>query len=365
MTALFVDLGALAAIGAFAWAGTLLGLRRAALRLASLGGAALFVLALRDGVAGLVERVTPASTTVASAIAVVVVAVASWFALSRLIVHVLEWRGVDEEGGDPRLGAIPGAVLGLGWALLFVAILVLLPRDDVVSRAAVRSVSGGTLIRHDTFLHWLANGFPSLTQPLPKGRTGAVVGPIDGALPIQEHRDPTGLPEDGRDMAAFIARARSEQAHDPLARLDPLSEFAQEHARDLVRERRLGRRTQSGQRLDSDALASLGSAGGAYAERVGIEVVWATSPANAFAALEERRTSRLRLLDPRWSGIGVGAADAGWFDGRIYVIILVEARDPAGAEDGGATARDDDGAATEPVTPPVVAPDVGPAAGSA
>ena len=47
------------------------------------------------------------------------------------------------------------------------------------------------------------------------------------------------------------------------------------------------------------------------------------------------RAARARTLleDSRWSEIGIGTADAGWFNGRIYVLLLVGPSDEATAAD--------------------------------
>ncbi|MCW2926455.1 MAG: hypothetical protein JWM86_423, partial [Thermoleophilia bacterium] len=229
------------------------------------------------------------------------------------------------------------------WALLFISFLVLLPADNFVSRAAVRSVTGGLLVRQEGALRWLSEGFPHYTQQLPKGKLGVVVGER-GDLPMRGSDEPEAKPRDTEQLVRIINRVRAGRDAASLTYNPDIAGVAERQAMALAAERVLSYRSPTGAKLDDRVRAALGENAASFEQEIGIEVVWAHSPANAGRGLDEdARASRL-LRDEKWSEVGVGIADAGWFNGRIYVIMLVAAIDAdaeAGADAAGGDADAD------------------------
>lgn len=350
---LLVDAIVVGAIVAFEWAGPQLGAEHAVRRAIACAVAFLAAALLRDPLGDIITDVLGASVDFGRLAAMLAVGFGVYVAASR----VLQWRdaqrverifaGYDsEESGSPLLAALDGALLGFCWAVLFIAMLVLLPADNLVSRAAVKSVTGGILIRQESGLQWLSDGFPHYTQTLPKGKLGAVVGE-QASLPMHGDDAPEPATRDADDLLRFINTARRAQTIQPLAFNPDMAKVARRHAAALVTDRSLSYRTPTGGTIDDRVRASLGGASGSFDEEVGIEVAWAHSPANAGTAmLEDDRAGRL-LRDERWTEIGIGVADAGWFNGRIYVLFLVGPIEDDGgeeADDGTEPSVDDVGA---------------------
>ncbi|MBC7460364.1 MAG: hypothetical protein H7287_03280, partial [Thermoleophilia bacterium] len=103
----------------------------------------------------------------------------------------------------------------------------------------------------------------------------------------------------------------------------------------LAQDHQLSSRVSGGATLDAQVQAALGGDATLYEERASVLVVWAHTPGNALAGLMAKTATTDQLVDPRAAGVGIGAADAGWFNGRIYVIVLVK---PVQQADAGAAA---------------------------
>jgi uncharacterized protein YkwD len=345
---LFVDAIVLFAIFAFEWAGPQLGatdaIRRAVACAAAFLGAAL----LRDPLGSIVRHVLGSSVDFSRLVAMLVAGVGVYLAASRL----LQWRnaqrvdrifdGYDaEEFGSPVLAAVDGGLLGLCWAVLFIGMLVLMPSDNIVSRAAVRSFTGGLLIRQEGALRWFADGFPHYTQTLPKGELGAVVGERD-SIPMRGHEEPTSRNQDADVLLRAINGARLAHDVQSLTFNADVSGVARRQAESLVTEHQLSFEAPGGGKLDPRVQAALGETAGDFSPDVGIQVAWAHSPANAGKGLIEDDDASSLLTDSKWSEIGIGVADAGWFNGRIYVVLLVGPLDSSSTT---ATTSGADGAA--------------------
>lgn len=336
---LLIDAIVIGAIVAFEWAGPQLGAAQAVRRAVACAVSFLAACLTRDPVGSIVEAVLGTSVDFSRLFAMLGVGIGVYIAASQ----VLQWREAQraervfsgdydaEEFGSPVIAAVDGALLGFCWAVLFISFLVLMPADNFISRSAVNSFTGSTLIKQEGWLGWLSDGFPHYTQTLPKGEDGAVVGEEE-SLPMWGDQEPEAEPGDADLMLRLVNRERRSESEQTLAFNPDIAAVARRHASSLVVDRRLSYSTASGGPLDDRVRAALGASSGAFAEEIGIEVAWAHSPANAAKAmLEDARGGRL-LLDERWTEVGIGVADAGWFNGHLYVVLLVGPAEEEAAE---------------------------------
>jgi len=352
---LLIDASVIGAIGAFAWAGTQLGAVASLWRAMSCLGA-FAVAALTRDPAGDIVGLLGVSDDLARLIAMIVVGFGAFFAIGSILrwalnrgavepdVELDEYGGLPEEDawrGSAPIAAIAGGALGVCWALLFVSLLVLMPAASPVSSAAIDSHVGEQLISHEGGLRWLGTGFPHYTQTLPKGEQGAVVGEqvnVNMRGPIGNDKRPTDI-EIVLDQINDARRARTTA---PLEFNANIAGVAQRHALDLAQDRTLSYTSPGGGSLDGRVSASLGESSVDFEEQIGLEVAWAHGPGNAARQMLEDGRARRLLLDSKWYEIGIGVIDAGWFNGRIYVLVLVAAVDPAdpGGDGAGATPED-------------------------
>ncbi len=345
---LVLDALVLGAAFAFAWGAMQLGGLTMVGRFVETVFAALVAVLLRDPAGALVEEFIGTSEDFARIIGMGVVAVAAWIAAN----SVFRWwrngrlEGVelDEFGNEPRdlldapiVARVLGGVLGLCWAVLFVALVVLQPVDSVFTRSAVDSRTGSVLIRHDQVLRWLRDGFPRYTQTLPKGKLGAVVGEKE-SLPMHEPVRPTERAGDQDELLRSINGLRRDKRARALAFNPDVAGVARRHALALAEDMTLSYTASGGATLDGKVLSALGESSGAFDEEIGVEVLWAHDPATAFNGLLDSSRAQSLLVEPRWREIGIGVADAGWFNGRIYVLLLVGI-DEAAADDAEAEAE--------------------------
>lgn len=360
---LLVDAMVLAAVAAFGWAGLQLGGRASIARLVAAYAAFGLAALLRDPIGSVIEAALGTSEDFSRLASMVIVGVGAYIATTSVVTWGLRRRAPDEAEADieeapvidrfddPRLVAGAGAVLGCSWVVLFVGLLVLLPSDTPVSRAAVDSWSGGRLIEQERALRWFAEGFPHYTQTLPKGEDGVVVGER-ASLPMRGGEAPTSRGRDADIVFDAINGLRLSRRVRTLAFNPDLAAVARRHALVLASDRSLSYRTTGGGSLDDRVRASLGASSGAFRAEVGIEVAWAHSPANAGVGLVENSRAANLLSDTQWSEVGVGTADAGWFDGRIYVVLLIGPEETvAGADPSGPASGDAGGAAAAGTLP--------------
>lgn len=345
---LLVDLLAVAAVAAFAWAGLQLGAVRSVGRaVASLVAVAAAVLA-RDRAAGMVQDLLGTSDDFSRLVGMLGVGIVSfgagtrmfeWWRERRLAARAAdeELRGIPDPLEADAVAIVAGGLLGMLWAAVFIAMLVLLPGRTFVSGAAASSFTGGALIAQEGALRWLAEGFPHYTQTLPKGRDGAVVGER-GSIPMRGEVEPRAARGDADVLLRAINAVRRRGSVQVLTYNPDLAAVARRHALALAADRSLSYRSPAGSSLDGRARAALGESAGAFEEEIGIEVAWAHGPGNAAHALLEDERAGPLLRASRWSEIGIGVADAGWFNGGVYVLLLV-----APFEEGSADARADDG----------------------
>lgn len=358
---LLIDAIVVAAIFAFEWAGPQLGAEAAVRR--AIGCIVGFIAAvlMRDPVGDLVESIFGFSTDFSRLFAMLAVGFGVYMAAA----NVLAWRdaqrverigmGYDaEEHGSPLLAALDGAFLGFAWAVLFIGLLVLMPVDNFVSRAAVNSNVGNILIKQESALRWLSDGFPHYTQTLPKGPKGAKVGE-DDSLPMHGDDPPKSAPGEDDLVFRIINKERRARGVRALVFNPDIAAVARRHAAALVEDRSMSYSSPGGGPLDDRVQSALGAAAGGFEPKIGIEVAWSSRAANATRAMLDDDRAGPMLRDDRWSEIGIGVADAGWFNGRIYVLLLVAPLDDGAASEGGVAASNDggageDGAATDPFT---------------
>ncbi len=355
---LLIDAMVVGAVLAFAWAATMLGGLSTIGRLAESSAAFVVAALLRNPAGEIVEAMLGTSEDFSRLVGMGIVGLATYIAANRMFTW---WRGrrqavreADVEDGEfdgavddpldgPGVARVAGGLLGLGWALLFVALLVLQPASTPISRAAISSRIGGALIDHQAALRWLNEGFPHYTQALPKGKLGAVVGE-KSSLPM---RDPVEVKERAGDHDRLLRSINNlrRDGHERVLAFNPdIAAVARRHALSLAQDRTLSYEASGGGVLDARVRAALGEASGEFADDVGVEVVWAHDPATAYRGLLDSTRAQSLIRDGRWSEIGIGVADAGWFNGRIYVLLLVGHESPeaqqneALAETGGAGA---------------------------
>jgi uncharacterized protein YkwD len=358
ISGLFVDIALLAATVAFAWAGLQLGGTASTMRTIGIIVAFLLAILLRDPAGDLIHHITGKGIEIARLTAMLAVASATYGAMEKLLSWVkyrleedqndwFEARGLEEKILDPlstpTAGAVSGGLLGLGWSLMFVALLVLAPSDSFWSRAATHSNTGSLMISREHALRWIVRGFPHYTQTLPKGKIGAKVGPIDD-LPFHGDIDPKDLKQDPDDLLRALNRIRAKDEQQTLVWNPELAGVARRHAETLAVSGQLVDQIPGNGDIKAQARAALGNSSDAFDDKVGIVLVWAHSPANAGAAIDADAKAVNTLQEPNWTEVGIGAVDAGWFNGRIYVIALVAAKGDDGdaaAAVGGAPSTDD------------------------
>lgn len=332
---LLIDAMVIGAVVAFAWAATMLGGISTLMRLGEAIAAFTVAALLRDPAGSVIREFIGTSVDFSRLIGMGLVALATFIGANRLLAY---WRSnrdaarnadvetheeVEEDPLDSDgVARFAGGALGLGWALLFVALLVLQPASTIISRSAIASRTGGLLIDQEQALRWLNEGFPHYTQALPKGKLGAVVGETS-SLPMREPVEATERGRDHDDLLRSINGLRRDQRSRVLAFNPDIAAVARRHALALAEEQTLSYTSPGGGNLDDRVRAALGEAAGDFTEDVGQEVVWAHDPATAYRGLLASTRAQSEIRDPKWSEIGIGVADAGWFNGRIYVLLLV------------------------------------------
>lgn len=330
---LLVDVLVVAAVAAFGWAGLQLGALASLQR--AVASIVAFVLAalLREPAGATVEGLIGTSEDFSRLVGMLAIGVGGYLAATRVFDG---WRarrqgdadderrmpGRDDGIDSPAIAMVAGGVLGLAWSVLFVALLVLLPADSAIARAAASSYTGGALIAEEDGLRWFSEGFPHYTQTLPKGEDGVVVGE-QRSLPMHGDVEPEPAGQDADTMLRVINRVRRARAVPVLAFNPDLAAVAQRHASALASDKSLAYTSPGGGDLEARARAALGEAAGAFTEDVGVEVAWAHSPANAATGMLDDARGGDLLRDGTWSEVGIGVADAGWFNGRVYVVLLV------------------------------------------
>jgi hypothetical protein len=338
----FVDACVIAAIAAFGWAGGQLGGRASVMR--TVCGLVAFVVAvlLCSPAGRVIGAVTSFGPDTCRIIGTLLVGFIVWMAVASLLRSWLVRRDArryddewDLQPADPldrgSIATIAGALFGLGWAAIFLSLLVMLPADTVVSRAAVSSAGGGLLIRQESGLRWLDRHFSHYTQALPKGKLGAEVGDV-GELPMRGAHTSADIPGDADALLLSINAIRRNADTTTLEPNRALATIAQRQADALAEDHRLSPLLPGGATLDAQVRAALGADSGLYRTTAGVLVAWALSPGNANGGFIADSSANAQLRDPKWGAVGIGASSAGWFNGHIYVVVLVAPTAAASAD---------------------------------
>lgn len=332
---LLIDAMVIGAVVAFAWAATMLGGISTLMRLGEAIAAFALAALLREPAGDIVGSMLGASEDFNRLVGMGLVGLATYIGANRIFTW---WRSNRDEARNAEIETIEdiqedpldsdgvarfaGGLLGLGWATLFVALLVLQPASTVISRAAIDSRIGGQIIAQEGALRWLNDGFPHYTQALPKGKLGAVVGETS-SLPMREPVEASERARDHDQLLRSINGLRRDQRSRVLAYNPDIAAVARRHSLALAEEQTLSYTASGGGKLDDRVRAALGEASGDFTDEVGIEVVWAHDPATAYRGLLASTRAQTEIRDPKWSEVGIGVADAGWFNGRIYTLLLV------------------------------------------
>jgi uncharacterized protein YkwD len=373
MTGILLDIVVLLAIVGFAHMGVHQGAVTSLARLITAALAAVIAIALTRIVGAGLAAVLPGSKDLARIIAMVGVGIAAYAAFAALAPYFtnrMKWE--PSRWTDRSCGALFGGALGAGWTLLMVALVMLMPADNVASRAAISSYSGALMIESmPGALQWLTKTFPHYTQTLPKGTIGAVTKQQDDIV-LHLTRDPRRAAVDQGVLFANINKAREDRDLPQLIWNLEISRAAVRHSRAMLNDSFFGYKTPAGLRFKDRMKAAIGNNILLYDE-FGEQIVWAHDVPTAYAGIIASRRARGLLLDPTLTEIGIGAVDGGWFSGMMFTIGVVsragssipaeEATDGSTSEDivvdGTEDTVDDTIDSTEPssITDPVPTPD--------
>lgn len=322
--ALIFDILVLAVVGGFAWVGSRLGLIRSAVRLAGAAGAVGLALLLREFMATIVGALSPFSHDLSALIGMLLVGAGAYMSLAALVTYYAGWVPHEHVLATERaFGAIPGALLGIGWVLGMAILLVLSPSDSFVSRASINSMTGSYLIENgSSTLHWITRNFPHYTQTLPKGKLGSVVEAKDGTLTVNPVTKTSQETQDAGQLLANINELRANRKRSQLQWNIDLAIAANANSSKMFTERFFAYASPAGKKLSERQEAALGASIDLY-DAFGRQIVWSHSVENAYAALVDDEAALKKLLDKRWIEIGIGAASGGWFNGRMYTILFV------------------------------------------
>ncbi|MBC7461165.1 MAG: hypothetical protein H7287_07370, partial [Thermoleophilia bacterium] len=282
---LLLDACVIGAIALFGWAGGLLGGVASIARTICAFTALVVATLLCVPAGGAVHALTGIGSEMSRIVGAGLCGAIAWLATAAL----LRWwlarrraRRVDPEWDVPLedplerhgFAVAAGALFGLGWVTLFVAMLVMLPGNNFVARAAVGSSSGAVLIRQEGVLKWLDARFPHYTQTLPKGERGAVVGNA-GALPMRGAAVARPATADADQLLRSVNAIRRRRSLGTLEPNQATARVAQRQAEALAQDHQLSSRVSGGATLDAQVQAALGGDATLYEERASVLVVWA------------------------------------------------------------------------------------------
>lgn len=327
VSGLLVDIVVLAVLAGFGYVGSSLGLVRASIRLLAAVGAFGVAALLRAPLARLIDYLTPLSRDYGSVIAMLGVGVGTYLAVAAIVSWYTDWVPHDRlYRVDRMLGSVPGVVLGVSWCGLMVTLVMLVPSNNVVTRASIQSRSGGVLLAHVSGLvRWTNRAFPRLTQTLPKGERGALVR-ADGRIPVSTAFKHVEDPDDAGVLLGNINQYRSDKERAPFTWNPELAEAATHHSENMLLGAFLSRKVPGGSDFVDRIKTSLGSNVARY-DQFGVIVVWAHSTANAYAEIVRDSRTRATLRNRDYLELGIGVIDGGWFNGRMYTLAFVGSRD--------------------------------------
>lgn len=225
-----------------------------------------------------------------------------------------------------------GALLGLGWGIVMVVLVMLVPLTGSIPEATIRSNTGSLVLRYaPSLVRSINTTFPHYTQTLPKGSSGAQTHD-DSSLTLAQGFDSQLDPDVAGELFANINQWRLAEDRIPVAWSPEIADVAARHSRSMLDDAYLDTdQMRAGSKIgtfEDQMLAALGDEGDSFTVRHEI-VVWAHGTGNAMAALTTNRKLRSMIDDRDLVAIGVGAARGGWFNGTMFTIGIVGKERPA------------------------------------
>ena len=327
MLALLIDMLLACVVIGCAWIGSSLGLAHSSIRTISFIGSFTIAMLVVVPAGRLVAWISPFGSDTARLVGMLLVAAGSYAAIAVLVRWCFTYVDPDRvAGADGTIGGAMGAVLGAAWGIIMVMLVMLVPLTGRIPEAAIRSTSGTLLMQHASgLLRTINETFPHYTQTLPKGPVGAQLRhqkKLTLAEGFMSHPDPDAA---GR-LYANINEWRTSGKRLPATWGPEIADAATLHSRSMLDDAFLDTdQIRAGSKIgtfEERMIAALGADGVRYTERHEI-VVWAHSTAHAMQALTTSRRMRSILGDRNIVEIGVGAAEAGWFNGTMFTIGIV------------------------------------------
>lgn len=317
-----IDILVIAIVAGFAWVGASLGLVRSSVRLVAAAGAVLLAALLRAPVGSVIDRISPIGDDLSNLLAMLAVGYGAYLAIAALATYYSHWVPHDDIAHlDRALGAVPGALVGIGWSALMVALVALLPSDNRATVATIESKSGGVMIEGVPGIpKWLRASFPRYTQTLPKGERGAETRASEEDLPLRLTDEPRDLREEAGTLLSNINQYRKSEGLSTLTWNLEVASAARRHSRAMLEDDFFAYAPPDGGLAFEDRMkSSLGTNVPRY-DRFAEQIVWSHTVANAYAALVHDAEARDLLLDENLSEVGIGVADGGWFNGLMFTI---------------------------------------------
>lgn len=317
-----IDVVCVLVVVTFAWSGTRFGMVDMLTRLIGVLGMLLLVLLLIDPVARLLRAMFSSSLDVADTLAVIIVGIFGYVLSTRLAGWWIEQRDFESvEAFQESIAAVVGAAVGIMWSLGMVIVLIMMTSSNVFTRSAIGSRVGTAVIDHGQgTLRWVNHRFPHSTQTMPKGTSGVVTGSIT-SLPIRSISNTNGRPADADELMGSINGYRKDHDRELLVWNIDLAELAIKQSKAMFRDGFLDTRSSSGRPLDELVKDALGGSADQYFT-FDAHVAWAHSIPNAFAEFVGEKGISDSLLDRSFTEIGIGVADAGWFNGKMITVTL-------------------------------------------
>ncbi len=330
MLGLVIDIAMIGIIVAVAWVGSQLGMMQSMTRAIAVTGAVITAALLRDPAGAAITWATPLAGDSAGVVGMMIVGVGVGLALT----SILRWYGsfVSDDSVrtiDPYAGAVWGVILGSVLAAGVISLLVLIPSRGPLTSAAITSRAGHLMIGIGSpVVRWVNTAFPTYTQTLPKGPTGAQTSHHVN-LSISSTADAAITPDTAGELVGQLNAWRIHNSRLPFTWNPEIARAAGAHSRMMMEERFLDTREHkggvsvaSGTTFARRMELAIGGTSVRYTKQH-VFVVWAHSPSHAFRAITHDRRLRSALADSSMMEIGVGAAQAGWFNGTMFTIGMV------------------------------------------
>lgn len=344
MGGLILDLLSLALLGAFFWAGKMLGAGPSVVRLIAAFGAVVIMVLAEPATTRLMQALTPWKST-ATLIGLMLSAAIGYVTcllMARPLGERLSYERLRDKDGV--IGGGAALVEGIGVVAIMMIILTILPGSNLLSNSALDSRLSKLISTYaGATIRWPVEKMPSLTQTIPKGSLGADLGP-SATLPLRNPVEQSQTKAAGM-LLATINGYRLDRNAPPLQWNRRMAKSMDGYSRRMIRERFVNTVTPSGGELTARVNASLGDQTAIYdPDKTRGVVVWSQSTSNAYAALTSDKRARRVLDDPFLTEVGIGAVHAGWFNGTFFALGFVGPR--IGSDD----AADDESTADDSST---------------